>query len=99
VPQDDVGVLQRPVGLRPRRQALAAGVLGRVVAGGAQPVGVATLPRTLADALDALEGDVLLRDALGEEAICEFIAVKRGEWGSYMESVSAWEQRTYLRRA
>jgi glutamine synthetase len=71
---------------------------GRPITGAAQPVGVATLPRTLADALDALEGDVLLRDALGEEAICEFIAVKRGEWGSYMESVSAWEQDLYLRR-
>ena len=71
---------------------------GTPIRGVAQPVGVATLPRTLADALDAMEGDVLLRDALGEEAICEFIAVKRGEWSSYMESVSAWEQDLYLRR-
>jgi glutamine synthetase len=71
---------------------------GRPITGAAHPVGVPTLPRTLADALDALEGDVLLRDALGEEAICEFIAVKRGEWGAYMESVSGWEQSTYLRR-
>jgi glutamine synthetase len=71
---------------------------GQPISGRAHPVGVATLPRTLADALDALEGDVLLRDALGEEAICELIAVKRGEWGAYMESVSAWEQETYLRR-
>lgn len=58
----------------------------------------ARLPRTLAEAVDALEEDVLLRDALGEEAICELIAVKRAEWGSYMESVSGWEQATYLRR-
>ena len=71
---------------------------GAPITGAAHPVGVATLPRTLADALDALEGDVVLRDALGEEAVCEFIAVKRGEWGSYMESVSAWEQDLYLRR-
>lgn len=71
---------------------------GRPITGNAQPVGVETLPRTLADALDALESDVLLRDALGEEAICEFIAVKRGECSAYMESVSCWEQETYLRR-
>jgi glutamine synthetase len=71
---------------------------GAPIIGAAHPVGVATLPRTLADALDALEGDVVLRDALGEEAICEFIAVKRGEWGSYMGAVSAWEQDVYLRR-
>jgi glutamine synthetase len=71
---------------------------GQPITGAAHPVGVPTLPRTLADALDALEGDVLLRNALGEEAICEFVAVKRGEWGSYMESVSSWEQDLYLRR-
>ena len=65
---------------------------------GAGGAGAGTLPRTLAEALDALEADVLLRDALGEEAVCELIAVKRMEWGSYMESVTAWERETYLRR-
>lgn len=72
---------------------------GAPVTGAAQPIGVARLPRTLADALDALELDSVLRDGLGEEATCEFIAVKRMEWGAYMESVSTWEQDTYLRRA
>jgi glutamine synthetase len=71
---------------------------GAPVTGAVTPVGVPTLPRTLAEALDALERDVVLRDALGEEAICELIAVKRVEWADYMESVSAWEQETYLRR-
>jgi glutamine synthetase len=72
---------------------------GAPIDGAATSLGVQTLPRTLADALDALETDVVLRDALGEEALAEFIAVKRVEWGAYMESVSAWEQETYLRRA
>jgi glutamine synthetase len=40
----------------------------------------------------------VLRDALGEEAVAEFIAVKRLEWASYMESVTDWEIQTYLRR-
>jgi glutamine synthetase len=71
---------------------------GDPIAGPASSGGVATLPRTLAEALDALEGDDVLRDALGAEAIGEIVAVKRAEWGSYMESVSAWEQETYLRR-
>lgn len=71
---------------------------GAPIEGAATPVGVPTLPRTLAEALDALERDVVLRDTLGEEAICELIAVKRVEWSEYMESVSAWEQDTYLRR-
>lgn len=72
---------------------------GAPITGAASPIGAPMLPRTLAEALDALEGDALLRDELGEEAVCELIAVKRMEWGSYMDSVSAWERRTYLRRA
>jgi glutamine synthetase len=71
---------------------------GAPVAGAAPMLGVERMPRTLADALDELERDVVLRDALGEEAMCELVAVKRMEWGSYMEAVTDWEQATYLRR-
>jgi glutamine synthetase len=71
---------------------------GAPVTGVATPFGVETLPRTLAEALDALELDTVLRDALGEEAAAEFIGVKRMEWGSYMETVTPWELQTYLRR-
>jgi glutamine synthetase len=67
--------------------------------GPASSLGAAVLPRTLAEALDELERDTVLRDALGEEAVAEFVAVKRMEWGSYMEAVTAWELDTYLRRA
>jgi glutamine synthetase len=66
--------------------------------GAASSLGATVLPRTLAEALDELERDTVMRDALGEEAVAEFIAVKRMEWGSYMESVSHWERETYLRR-
>jgi glutamine synthetase len=72
---------------------------GLPVTGIATPLGAEVLPRTLAEALDALEGDAVLAEALGEEAVAEFIAVKRLEWGSYMETVTAWELDTYLRRA
>ncbi|MCW3010216.1 MAG: glnT [Solirubrobacterales bacterium] len=71
---------------------------GAPVDGVASPLGAETLPRTLAEALDALEVDAVLREAIGEEAIAEFIAVKRVEWGAYMGSVSRFEQDTYLRR-
>lgn len=71
---------------------------GAPVSGMAPSLGVETMPRTLADALDALEVDTVLRDALGEEALAEFVAVKRMEWSSYMEAVTDWEQATYLRR-
>jgi glutamine synthetase len=72
---------------------------GMPVTGVATPLGVETLPRTLAEALDALEEDAVLRDALGVEVVAEFIAVKRLEWASYMDAVTAWELDTYLRRA
>jgi glutamine synthetase len=71
---------------------------GDPMSGAAPTAGIATLPRTLAEALDALESDDILRGALGEEAATEFVAVKRAEWNAYMESVSEWEQDTYLRR-
>lgn len=66
--------------------------------GAASSLGAKVLPRTLAEALDELELDTVLRDALGEEAVAELIAVKRMEWASYMESVGPWERETYLRR-
>lgn len=71
---------------------------GAPIEGMATSLGAPTMPRTLADAVDALERDVVLRDALGEEALCEFVAVKRMEWSAYMEAVTDWEQATYLRR-
>jgi glutamine synthetase len=66
--------------------------------GAASSLGARVLPRTLVEALDELEVDTVLRDALGEEALAEFIAVKRMEWASYMETVTGWEYETYLRR-
>ncbi len=57
-----------------------------------------TLPRTLCEALDALQDDDVLGAALGDEALGEFLAVKRAEWAQYMDSVSDWERETYLRR-
>ena len=66
--------------------------------GAASTLGAKVLPRTLAEALDDLEVDAVLRDALGEEAVDEFVGVKRMEWSEYMESVSSWEYATYLRR-
>ena len=66
--------------------------------GPASDLGATVLPRSLPEALDELERDTVLRDALGAEAVAEFVGVKRMEWGSYMETVTAWELDTYLRR-
>lgn len=66
--------------------------------GSASRLGASVLPRTLAESLDELEQDDVLGDALGAVALAEFVAVKRQEWGAYMEAVTAWEHDTYLRR-
>jgi glutamine synthetase len=54
------------------------------------------LPTTLSEALDALEQDEIVRNALGEEYADYYIDVKRDEWRRYHEAVSAWELDNYL---
>ena len=56
----------------------------------------AFLPRTLPEALDALELDELVCAALGPEILKHFLAVKRGELESYNTVVHDWERETYL---
>jgi glutamine synthetase len=54
------------------------------------------LPGSLNQALDALEGDEVVRAALGPH-ICErFITAKRLEWEDFRLDVSAWEINKYL---
>jgi len=54
------------------------------------------LPATLAEAVDALEGDSVVRAALGDDYAAAYIAAKRDEWESYHNSVSAWEIEHYV---
>ncbi|PXW16497.1 type III glutamate--ammonia ligase [Paraburkholderia caballeronis] len=57
--------------------------------------GIGVLPQNLEQAIDALEADTLIRDALGPVAD-EFIKLKRMEWLEYMRHVSDWELKSYL---
>ena len=57
--------------------------------------GVATLPQSLPEALDALEGDPIVRGSLGPIA-GEFLRLKRDEWREYHSQVESWEIRRYL---
>jgi glutamine synthetase len=41
---------------------------------------IKSLPADLGEALDALEKDDVLKDALGEHAFSQFITAKRAEW-------------------
>ena len=56
---------------------------------------LATLPRNLDIALDALEKESPLHDVLGEEFVKLFMEVKRGEADAFLEVISPWE-REYL---
>jgi len=55
------------------------------------------LPGNLSEALDALEKDDLLRDALGEHIFEHFLEAKREEWFEYSRQVSPWERERYLK--
>lgn len=57
--------------------------------------GVGLLPQSLVIALDALEADALICDALGP-VVQEFIKLKRMEWVEYQRHVSEWEIKQYL---
>jgi glutamine synthetase len=54
------------------------------------------LPRTLDEALDALEADAAIRAALGPEIVATFLAVKRAESDRHHAWVSDWDVAEYL---
>jgi len=58
-------------------------------------LGTQILPQSLAEAIDALEKDDIVRGALGVIAD-EFITLKKREWETYLGQVSAWEVDQYL---
>jgi glutamine synthetase len=60
---------------------------------------IGTLPGTLAEALDALEEDEVIQDALGPAITDVFMRAKRAEWGGYRIQVTDWEIERYLEMA
>ena len=54
------------------------------------------LPGTLGEALDELEKDEVIREALGDHVYGHFIEAKRAEWDEYRMQVSDWEVERYL---
>jgi glutamine synthetase len=59
---------------------------------------VGVLPDNLKDAVDALEADEVVIDALGDHLAERFIAAKRLEWLEYRGQVTPWEINQYLER-
>ena len=58
--------------------------------------GTTFLPTTLREALDCLEQDTVVKEALGLEYATYYIAVKGEEWRQYHQSVAQWELDNYL---
>jgi glutamine synthetase len=58
--------------------------------------GIKVLPQNLNEALDALEDDRVLTEAVGGELSHEFLRLKRMEWVEYQRHVSSWEVERYL---
>ena len=58
--------------------------------------GIARLPATQAEALDALERDEVLVGALGDDLARSYLAVRRSEWQAYSERDEAFEQQGHF---
>ncbi len=54
------------------------------------------VPATLAEALDVLESDRELVEALGADLVAQHLAVKRAEWERFSAATTDWELREYL---
>ncbi|QLC33188.1 type I glutamate--ammonia ligase [Halarchaeum sp. CBA1220] len=60
--------------------------------------GIETLPANLGEAVDALEADDVVQNALGEHITEKFIEAKREEHTGYRIQVSDWEKERYLEK-
>lgn len=54
------------------------------------------LPRSLPQALTALEEDEFFRETLGEEYLRHYILMRHAEWERYEAAVTDWEYKEYL---
>jgi glutamine synthetase len=55
--------------------------------------GVETVPRSIVEAIEALEGSELARRAFGEEVHHHLVNTARQEWLAFCASVTDWELR------
>jgi len=57
---------------------------------------IGQLPANLSEALDILEKDKVLKEALGEHIFGHYLDAKRQEWAEYISHVHPWERERYL---
>ena len=58
--------------------------------------GIRELPGTLGEAVDELERDPVIREALGDHVLAHFVESRRAEWDEYRTQVTEWEVDRYL---
>jgi glutamine synthetase len=58
--------------------------------------GIARLPDSLSAALDALEADTMLMDALGSLLATAYLTVRRSEWAAFSSQGSAFEHKHHF---
>jgi glutamine synthetase len=61
-------------------------------------LGIRTLPRTLAEAVEAFKKDETIKNVLGDHISERYIEAKQKEWEEYNNKISPWEMETYLGR-
>jgi glutamine synthetase len=59
---------------------------------------IVQLPASLDEALNHLEKDAVLREALGDHIFDHFLFNKRTEWAEYIKEIHDWELERYLDR-
>jgi glutamine synthetase len=64
-----------------------------------EELGISELPGSLAEALEELDRDEVLKDALGPILLEAFFRAKWTEWEEYITAVTDWEVKRYLQTA
>lgn len=63
-----------------------------------EKMNIESIPGTLKEAIDHMEADPLIKEALGEHAYKAYITAKKMEWEYYRTSVHQWEIDRYLEK-
>ncbi len=58
--------------------------------------GIRELPGNLGEAIDELESDPVIGEALGDHVLTHYVSAKRAEWDEYRTQVTGWELDRYL---
>jgi glutamine synthetase len=58
--------------------------------------GIENLPASIIDAVEALQSDPVICEALGEHAVAHFVEAKRIEWDLFRTTVHDWERDQYI---